>query len=429
MSSSPKYSSPTLSPEAQAKLRREREQREREEARRRAEIAERERQNRIRTSKNKANSDVDWVKKQINGGANIFTHDVQRLTDSCEKLALRIKKSDLEDQANRVRSEAARLKKELNKALAEKRRHDEGQKRLDALEQLTFEHDELRRKVESLEDGLSEKFDLVGYNKACETIGNLLKSIQRGNPDACKKMLRRAEESVEKHIELVEQKHTQWLKDKADAERANSELNALIEGLRSDATVIAWHSDSIPTLSAMIEDSTRCIAKEDFVTPHEILSRAQKMEKDIISESQSAQELADSRNLIAGAISESLQAMGWVVSPMSLEDKNHPLSALTISATSPAGRAIGASVPAEGDVWYTVDGYPMRTERTTDGSTANTCDEAEQTIEEMHGILEQAFGVRMSELMWDGKRTPDRILRKADMLPKSGSNERKGVRS
>lgn len=54
---------------------------------------------------------------------------------------------------------------------------------------------------------------------------------------------------------------------------------------------------------------------------------------------------------------------------------------------------------------------------TVDGNTAAVCDEAEQVLTEMHEALEDKFGVKMSEVLWEGK-APKRILRQANPLPK-----------
>jgi hypothetical protein len=101
-------------------------------------------------------------------------------------------------------------------------------------------------------------------------------------------------------------------------------------------------------------------------------------------------------------------------------------SATIIQAQRVGGGAIAVSVPQQGEIWYDVDGFPMRVEGAAHGY-ARTCDEAEEQINRMHDAMQQAFGIESSELMWDDK-DPDRIRKTAKALPGSaGAQQRRGT--
>ena len=120
-----------------------------------------------------------------------------------------------------------------------------------------------------------------------------------------------------------------------------------------------------------------------------------------------------------------MNQMGFVVqagSPL-LEYPGDPASASIIQAQRLGGGAIAVSVPQEGEIWYDVDGYPMRVETNSDGREVRSCDEAQEQIEQLHLAMEKTFGIQMGELMWEG-RDPDRIRKAADRLPDSAHTDR-----
>jgi hypothetical protein len=136
------------------------------------------------------------------------------------------------------------------------------------------------------------------------------------------------------------------------------------------------------------------------------------------------------RQYIVEGLVQAMRQLGFIVQggTPALEHAGVPASATIIQAERLGGGAIAISVPQEGDIWYDVGGYPMRLETGGDGQPAHTCDEAENQIEQMHAVLNEAFGIQMGELMWDGKN-PTRISRQADRLPDTaqGSRQKEGL--
>ena len=89
------------------------------------------------------------------------------------------------------------------------------------------------------------------------------------------------------------------------------------------------------------------------------------------------------------------------------------MTAVTLSATTAAGRSVGVSVPFDGQVWYDVDGFHEEATSTDTGAPA--CDHAETQLGDLHHILGERFGVVASEVQWEGK-DPNRVLRGADSI-------------
>ncbi|WP_226586405.1 hypothetical protein [Microseira wollei] len=127
--------------------------------------------------------------------------------------------------------------------------------------------------------------------------------------------------------------------------------------------------------------------------------------------------LPTKRDYIADSIAQTLAEMGFNITFDQKEHPDHPASAIILAAATNTGKGISVSVPIAGQVFYDVDGYLKHSVTTVDGNTAAVWDEAEQVLTEMHEALEDKFGVKMGEVLWEGK-APKRILRQANQLPK-----------
>ncbi|MBW4613949.1 MAG: hypothetical protein KME21_11865 [Desmonostoc vinosum HA7617-LM4] len=123
----------------------------------------------------------------------------------------------------------------------------------------------------------------------------------------------------------------------------------------------------------------------------------------IIATANTAQLQAERRDYIAESISQSLQSMGFSITFHQPEHPQHPATAVILGATNNTGKGISVSVPITGQVFYDVNGYVKHSMATVDGNTTSVCDEAEQILNEMHDVLEGKFGVKMGEVLWQGK--------------------------
>jgi hypothetical protein len=271
------------------------------------------------------------------------------------------------------------------------------------------------------------KFDAPGAAAAKQAIAGARSAIATGNPESAQGPLAQAEEALGTHLNTVAQHRGEWQRRQADAEQATSELVALVEGLKADPVLVRWHGHSLSQLEANINEAHDAIAREQFDQPSAILSSAQTKAKAMVHQANEAQIKADQRDYIVQSIAQTLQAMNFTVSPIWQEHPGHPASAVILQAATGSNKSIYVSVPLEGRIMYSVNGYPMTTETAVGGGKAAVCDEAERVLVEMQQNLEAVFGVKMDEVWWEGK-DPTRALRKADELPTSSSHQTKGER-
>jgi len=195
-----------------------------------------------------------------------------------------------------------------------------------------------------------------------------------------------------------------------ERERRLSDLDARLAGLRADDLVMRWCPNEVAAAAAELQrlrTDSQSATSADAVL--EQLSGLPRKARD-------AEEVEERRRYIASGIAESMREMGFVVSEPSLEYPGVAQSALLFEGVRASGAQVAVSVPVEGDVWYAVNGYPMRLEAATGGGEAATCDEAEREITAMHEVLKERFGVQMGPIGWQGK-DPARLVRYADDLP------------
>lgn len=196
-------------------------------------------------------------------------------------------------------------------------------------------------------------------------------------------------------------------------ERALADLGARLAGLEADALVMRWCPDEVARAREDVEQLRATGGDVEPACRGLTDQLAQLPER-----ARAAQEAEERRRYIASGIAEAMREMGFTVSEPQLEHPGVGASALVFEGVRASGGEVAVSVPVEGQVWYAVDGYPLRLEAASDGGDASTCDEAEREIAAMHAALEARFSVRMGPLGWEGK-DPARVARYADDLPGS----------
>lgn len=203
-------------------------------------------------------------------------------------------------------------------------------------------------------------------------------------------------------------------------ERARGQIEAMLAGLRADPMVAQWCRAELAELE---REAERAAQGSD----PERAALAQKAEA-ILARARECQEQEERRLYIVQSIREAMRDMGFVVTEPELEHAGVPDSALVFAGVRASGGEVAVSVPTEGDVWYAVDGYPLRVEASAAGDEVSSCDEAEGELLRLHALLGERFGVQVGELGWEG-RDPRRNLRHADDLPTSGgADHRRGGR-
>ena len=423
MSSSPKYSQAQLERERRERLEQERQRQAAEEARIRAAAAERERLQRLENLKNQSIAQTEaTIAKIQQKSPEIYPQDSSELAKRGQNLLNSLRGVTTEYQLQNTIQELPKIEQELDRAISRKRRDDEEKKRKAELEKQQFELEELERQIAQIPQADAIKFDSAGRTAAQTALSALRTAIASGNPQTARSPLNTATAAVEQHIASVARNRAQWKQQKAAAEQALGELQALIAGLRADPIALRWQTHLVDELAAQLQTGIAAIEAEQFDKPALILAAAKTQEQEIIATANAAQIQADQRDYIAKSIAETLAEMGFFVNEPQLEDSRYPNAALILKAATNSGKGISISIPVEGEVWYNVDGYSKTTEAAVGGGTAAVCDEAENVLKEMHDRLGAEFGINMSEVTWEGK-DPDRIIREADDLPSNSQQQ------
>ncbi|XZO02554.1 MAG: hypothetical protein ACM65L_01800 [Microcoleus sp.] len=426
MSSSPKYSQAQLERERRERLEQERERQAAEEARIRAAAAERERLQRLETLRNQSIAQTQaTITKIQQKSPEIYPQDSSELAKRGQNLLNSLRGVATEYQLQNTIQELPKIEQELDRAITRKRRDDEEKKRKAELEKQQFELEELEREIAQIPQADAIKFDRAGHTAAQTALSALRSAIASGNPQTARSPLNTATAAVEQHIASVARNRAQWQQQKAAAEQALGELEALIIGLKADPVAKRWQIHLIDELATQLQTGIAAVAAEQFDQPALILAAAKTQEQQIIATANAAQIQADQRDYIAKSIAETLAEMGFFVNEPQLEDSRYPNAALILKAATNSGKGISISVPVEGEVWYDVDGYSKTTEAAVGGGTAAVCDEAEKVLTEMHDRLGAEFGIKMSEVTWEGKY-PNRKLSGDDELPNNDQQNRTG---
>lgn len=203
---------------------------------------------------------------------------------------------------------------------------------------------------------------------------------------------------------------------RAAARAAVGEIEALLAGLQADETLMRWQYHRLPEVTAVLDAARRAQTDGRFDAATAAPATARQLADSLVASANEAQLKADQRDYIAQSIARTLSDMDFEVTAPVSEHSGHPASALVFRALNAARHGVDVSVPVEGEVMYTVDGFPHTTEPLRDGTTAPACDEAEKVLNQMRQAMAEQFGVVVGEVMWDGKADPDRRLSKAKDL-------------
>ena len=202
-----------------------------------------------------------------------------------------------------------------------------------------------------------------------------------------------------------------------------SEIDALLAGIRVDEILLRWHPRLASEIEQLRNSARSAIERGEFGAVPALRLRAQERVAASSTLAADSQLKVDRRDYIAAALVDCLSEMGFVVSEPTPEETGRYDTALVFDARASSGRGLAVSVPAEGDVWYEADGYPIVTSPLPDGTDVVTRDEVEGLLDDLGEILNERFGAQMEKAMWEGKADPDRLLRRADDLPEPALRE------
>jgi len=418
MSGSPKFSEAEIAEWKQKILTAERRRRAEIEAKSRQEAEEQERVRQLEESRAQIQIRVNTILSYLHWqSANIYIQEAVTLQNRAANQQMLIALAESEIQLLEISEELVKIELGFQEALQRKRRDDE-EKRIRAdIERQQFELAELERKVAQISDAEAMKFDAAGRQQVRRVFQIVRDAIASQDPAAVRRPLTEATALVQKHLRQLLQGQRGSRHLQAQAFRQLADLQAMIAGLKADPVVMRWQAPAISQLTAEINAAQKAIS--DGWVQQEIaqLSEYRQRSQTIIETANAAQMQAERRDYIADSIARTLEEMGFNITFHQAEHPEHPASAIVLGAATNTGKGISVSVPIAGQVFYDVDGYLKESITSVDGNAAAVCDEAEQVLTEMHEALEEKFGVKMDEVLWEGK-APKRILRQANQLPK-----------
>ncbi len=417
MSGSPKFSEAEIAEWKQKILEADRQRRKEAEARRREEAEEQERQRQLEMSRDQTHARVQVLLSDLHScWGNFYLQEAVVLQYRCENQQEAIATAELETQLLAISEELVRIELAMQEASKRKRRDEAEKKRRKDIERQQFELEELQHQVAQIREAEALKFDAAGRQLLQCVFQNLLQAIAQGDPVAVRRPLAEATALVQKHVRQIAQGQTNCQQQKTQANRQLAELQVILAGLKADPVVMRWQSSAVTELENQINAAQLAITDGRLTQVISCLSQSHQRSQSMLEAANTAQIQAERRDYIADSIAQTLQEMGFSITFHQPEHPDHPASAMILGATTQTGKGISVSVPIAGQVFYDVDGYVKHSITTIDGNTAAICDEAEQVLTEMHTALEDKFGVKMGEVLWQGK-DPNRARPHAEQLP------------
>ena len=420
MSGSPKFSDVEIAEWKQKILEAERQRRAKAEQRRREQAEEEERQRQLKESRSHIHIRVQALLSALHWQwANLYIQEAEALQYRCQNQQEVIAQAESETQLLAISEELLRIEQALQEALHRKRRDEAEKKQRAAIDRQQFELEELERRVVQIPDAEALKFDAAGRQQVRCVLPSVREAIAVGNPVAVRRPLAEATALVQKHLRQIAQGQRDWQQLQVQANQQLAELQVILAGLKAEPVVMRWQAGAVQELETQINLAKGAIAGARVKQVLSQLADSRQRSQTILETANTAQLQAEQRDYIADSIAQTLQEMGFNITFYQSEHPDHPASAVILGATTQAGKGISVSVPIAGQVFYDVDGYVKHSVATVDGNTtAAVCDEAEQVLTEMHTGLEEKFGVKMGEVLWQGK-DPNRILRRGEQLPSS----------
>ncbi|MBF0548014.1 MAG: hypothetical protein HQM08_26490 [Candidatus Riflebacteria bacterium] len=422
MSGTPKISEAELMEMVRQHLEEQRHRKAVEEARLRKEAEERERKKRLGELKNGMLIDVKKFLAEIKKQSKEFNNDDFEMF--CTKISSFEKKiHDAQNVKilNSLRLMFPKIQKEIREFI-EKNFHAEERNGIPVeIDRLHYQLSHLEKRMSDEENRLGKNSDNRGFKKTNEEIQEIMTFLLSGDTKDAGSLLQKTEADFQTRIDRVTSLDEGLKQRKYASEEVCDELKSMIEGLKTDPMIMLWQPQIIADLESRLSEAWSAVSLEQFEVPQVILGEVTQLISDIIKNVNTCQIKADQRKYIANGIAHTLCEMGFTVASPVEEHPGHPATALIIHADNPLGKAVDVSVPIDSQVWYSVDGYPKTSEAIVGGGTAAVCDEAENVLNEMHRNLESEFGIKMSNLFWEGK-DPNRTLRRKDELPTGKSS-------
>ncbi len=418
MSNSPKYSEVRLSEEAARRQREENRRRAEEREAQRAAEAERRRKERLRRGQAAFRGRLGEGQKELAAFAG--TPASHHVADSLRQLQARLvwieqKTPANEDDLARAEKDLHRVRRELKQIAAR------GKAAQDAQDLEQEAATVLRWKYQAAEDRQgSRQFDpdgLAQFEAALHKVENLL---ARRDLAGARRAMAAVGRLFKQHRAEVERHRGLWLTRKQASEAALAGLQERIAGLQADQVVQRWQAPAVAEIAESASQLSKSVENGQFEhatrEADKLLAEAERL----LKAAEERQFLQEKQDYIAESTVAALQACGFTVDGISQLPQGAG-TAILIQVHRLDGRALAVSVPQDGAIQWSVNGFPMQVVAGSNGQPAAVCDEAVDQIKAVQERLSTDYGVETSELTWAGQ-DPNRPIKAAKSRSRPASH-------
>jgi len=423
MSSSPKHCEARLRREREERLRRERERQAALERQRRAEEEGRRQRARLTATQNTARTEHQQIERQLSGFAQgecgrYVAEGVARVRRALAGVAATINSAQGESDVQTARAELDRLRNDLAQLMAE----GEAARLATHLAREEAALELVRQRFQAMDRRRADKIDRQGRREVEDCLRRAESTLARKDPQQTARITADAQKRLDQHGQLVQQRFAEWSRRHESAQAAVDGARDRVSSLKGDAVVMRWQSSAVRAMEERLHRLSALVETEQFEGAEAEAAKLLEQSEGVVAEADKAQLKDDKRNYIVHGIVEVMKKQGFVVQDgfPAHERPQEAGSPVLIYASRLGGGAVAVSVPQDGEICYDVEGFDFHTERRADGGVIRSCDKAEEQLNSLHAALDEAFGIEMSELSWEGK-DPDRRKRYADELPTSSS--------
>ncbi|MGM0485886.1 MAG: hypothetical protein ACQESR_03885 [Planctomycetota bacterium] len=414
MSDSPKYSAVRLPEEVARRGREENRRRAEERAVRRAAEAERPRKERLRQGPAVFKARLQEGKREL--AAFDGTPARRRVADSLRQLLARLAQIEQKTPANeedlaRANKDLHRVQRQLKQAVA----HGKAAQDAQDLEQEAATV--LKWKYHAAEDRQgSRQFDPNALAQFEAALRKVEDELARRHSVGAHRAMTAVGRQFEQHRAEVEKRCGLWLTRKQASEAALARLQEAIAGLQSDVVVQRWETPGVADISERAGQVSKVIDNGQFEHATQEAEKLLVEVKRVIEAAEERECRQERQNYIAESTVKALQACGVMVDGISQSPQGASTD-IVIHVHRLDGRALAVSVPQEGAIKWSVNGFPMHVEAGSNGQPATVCDEAVSHIEEVQERLDKEYGVETSTLTWAGQ-DPNRPRKAAKKRPR-----------
>jgi chromosome segregation ATPase len=264
---------------------------------------------------------------------------------------------------------------------------------------------------------LSRRFDPEGLRKIDAQVKVVESLLQQQKLDQAQVEMTRLQESLARHRAQVERQQDRWNSLQEEATSAVATVQERVASLQADQVVQRWRAAELEELGRRVTQLEGSLSAGRFVQIHQECKSLMTGADKLVAAAEDEQRLQDQRDYVAKSLVESLAELGFWVQQFPAEQAS---ADATIRASRADGRAITVSVPLEGSLRWTAEGFPMEVFAGSDGQPARGCGGLAEQIEAVKGCLEK-HGVETGELLWKGK-DPNRPGTTAKRLPRSNAH-------